>query len=226
MISSITCNPTGFDYPIFRDNIYKLRQEVDEILICFTKHGNVDLSGWIRTNMPAARFFDEPQGDTSQDWRSRATNLMIDKANGDWILSLEQDFLITDYSHFFHTVKKAMQDHDVVMFREDQRYHPAFLLVKTDILKKTKRDFSVMGQGRDHFHQITKELKGLNAKAISLQEIGLMPDTDWVHLQGLTDNYYAPKPYFKLPEFHAYNDRCKKVKPMSDYWMEEMERCS
>jgi hypothetical protein len=226
MISSITCWPTGFDYPLFRKDLGQLRREVDEVLICFTKHGNYDLSGWVRDHVKHSTFFDEPADDHTQDWRSRATNLMLDNAKGDWILSIEQDFLITDYMYFFAKIRMVMDKCDVITFPEDQRYHPAFLLVRTDLLNKTKRDFSVMGDGRDHFHQITKELKGLEARTIYLEDVGLKQGLDWVHMQGLTDNYFAPKPYFKLPEFHRYNQDCKTIKPMSDYWKEEMIRCS
>lgn len=228
MISAITCFPNGFDYPIFRDKMPDLLDQVDEVLICFTKHGNYDLSPWIKHNMnydDYVRYFDEPT-DTSQDWRSRSTNLLINNAKGDWILSIEQDFLIFNYPEFFGKIKEAMPTHDVIMFTEGQRFHPAFLLVRTDILKKTKRDFSVMGDGRDHFHQITKELKGLNARAISLEELDLIDHHDYHHLAGLTENYFAPKPYYRLDEFYAYNDFCKSIEPMSDYWRGEMKRCS
>jgi hypothetical protein len=206
--------------------MFKLRNEVEEVLVCFTKHGNYDLSGWIKENLTGVRYFNEPEDDHTQDWRSRATNLMIDNAKGDWILSLEEDFFITDYPHFFGKVRQAMENHDVITFPEDQRYHPAFLLVRTDLLKRTKRDFSVMGDGRDHYHQITKELKGLDARTTYLEDLGLRKVLDWDHMQGLTDNYFAPKPYFKLNEFHLYNQDCKRIHPMSDYWTGEMARCS
>lgn len=226
MISVITCWPNSFDFPLFRSSMPDLLANVDEVLVCFTKHGNRDLSAWIMKNLGGVRYFTEPEHDHTQDWRSRSTNLMIDNSKGDWVLSLEQDFIIKSYPHFFHIVKNAMEQNDVIMFPEDQRYHPAFLMVRKDFLLRTKRDFSVMGDGRDHFHQITKELKGLNAKVISLQELDLLPDRDWYHYQGMTDNYFAPKPYFKLPEFYEYNEKCKSVEPMSDYWKEEMQRCS
>lgn len=229
MISVITCWPNSFDFPLFRSSIPELLTHVDEVLICFTKHGNHDLSDWIKKNLNGVRYFNEPENDHTQDWRSRSTNLMLNNVKGNWILSLEQDFMIYDYSHFFNKVKKAMETHDVVMFPEDQRYHPAFLMVKKDFLLRTKRDFSVMGDGRDHFHQITKELKGLNAKTISLQELDLLPDRDWYHYQGMTDNEFAPKPYFKLDEFCVYNEWCYRlykngILDYSDYWVAQMDR--
>lgn len=226
VISVICCWPTGFDFPLFRQSMPELLNYVDEVLIGFTKHGNYDLSGWIKAHLEGVRFFDDKCEDHSQDWRSRTTNLMLNQAKGDWILSLEQDFIIKSYPHFFHTVNKAMEKYDVIMFPEGLRFHPACLFVKKDLLLKTHRDFSVMGIGRDHFAQVSKELKGLTDKIITLQELDLLPDRDWYHYQGMTDNYFAPKPYFKLPEFYDYNEKCKLVSPMSDYWRGEMVRCS
>jgi hypothetical protein len=226
MISVITCWPDSFDFPLFREHMSDLLGEVNEVVICFTSHGNHSISDWIKANLKNVQFTTETDEYHNQDWRSRATNRMLDMIKGDWVLSLEQDFLITDYPLFFSKVKAAMADHDVITFTENDRYHPAFLLVRTELLKRTKRDFSAMGTGRDHFHQITKELKALEAQMVTLEQLGLTNPEDWYHYQGMTDNYFAPKPYFKLPEFYQYNQACKVIEPMSDYWRGEMERCS
>jgi hypothetical protein len=223
-LSAIISWPDSFDFPLFRRNLSKLQERVDEVILCFNSHGNHSLRDWLRQNMPGVVFLDvEDCINKSGDWRNKSTNYMINSASGDWILSLEQDFFIKDYPHFFHTVKQAMDKHDVIMFEEGVRFHPACMFFTREVINKTRRDFSVMGDGRDHFAEITKQFKGM-AKYISLKELDLLEGRDWLHLQGLTDNYFAPKPYFDLPTFYTYNEACKSVEPMSEYWMSEMNR--
>jgi len=226
MISVIISWPDSFDFPLFRNNMPELLEHVDEVIICFTQHGNHPLRKWLRANIPGVVFLDvEDKGDKYGDWRNQSTNYMIDASVGDWILSLEQDFFINNYPHFFNTIKKAMENNDVIIYNEGNRFHPACMFVKKDVLKKTKRDFSVMGQGRDHFSEVSKELKGMKINIATLESLDLLEHRDWSHMRGLTDNYFAPKPYAGLEEFKKYNDLCKEVTPMNDYWKKEMERC-
>ena len=224
-ISVIVSWPDGFDFPLFRDSLSELKKHVHEIIICFNKHGNHSLRDWLKEEIDDVIFLDVESDDSLKgDWRSKSTNHMLNHATGDWILSLEQDFFIESYPHFFHTVKRNSHN-DVIMFEDGNRFHPACMFIKKETLLKTRRDFSVMGQGRDHFSAVSKELKGIGTY-ITFQSLGLFNGEDWEHLQGLTDNYFAPKPYFNLPRFYEYNDDCKKVEPMSIYWKQEMERCN
>lgn len=225
MISAILSHPDSFDYPIYRKNLPLLLKEVDEVIVCFTQHGNHPLRDWLRTNMPGVTFLDVENSNYPGDWRNKSTNYALDNAKGDWILSLEQDFFIKDYPHFFNTVKEATKKYEVITFHENQRFHPAFVLVKRDKLNGTGRDFSVMGQDKDHFWLVSKQLKGM-CTYTDLDHIGLKYMDDWFHMAGLTENYFAPKPYYRMDEFHAYNDACLALDlPISDYWRGEMERC-
>lgn len=227
MISAIVSFPDSFDFPIFRSNLSRLRLFVDEIVICFTKHGNYPMRDWFKENMPYCTFLnDEDARGYPGDWRNKSTNLMIDRSNGDWILSLEPDFFIRDYSDFFLKIKEAMQKYNVITFYEGQRFHPAFLLVKRGTLNNTSKDFSVQGTHKDHFWLVSKDLKGF-ANYVDLPTLGLKEREDWFHMGGLTENYHAPQPYYRLPEFYAYNEACMKLDiPFHHYWKDEMERCS
>lgn len=224
MISVCVTWPTGFDFPIFRKHLPELKQYVDKVFVAFVRHGKGDLSDWIVEDTDCD-FFGFPNTDTYKgDWRNQATNFLIDMQapSTDWLLFYEPDFFIRNYQHFFNKILTAMSTHDVISFLEGDRFHPAFFLVRREKLLKTSLDFSATN-GFDHFGRVSEELK--KYRYITLPELGLFPDNDWKHLRGVTDNYFAPKPYFNLDEFRAYNKECMKVEPMSDYWMGEMKRC-
>lgn len=223
MISVCVTWPTSFDYPIFRKHLPELRDYVDEVVVCFTVHGEYPLFNWVKDSVNSDVVWTSSLvTQYGGDWRNEATHRLIKESKHDWLLFLEQDFFIKDFSTFFKKISTAMATHDVVSFLEGDRFHPAFFLVRREKLLKTSCDFSATN-GFDHFGRVSQELKKYNC--ITLPELGLFQDKDWVHLRGLTDNYFAPKPYFNLPEFKAYNKACMEVTPMSEYWMGEMKRC-
>lgn len=225
MISATILWPSGFDYPIFRKNLSKLVRQVDEILVCFTEHGDLPLKGFLREQLaPFCRMFDVTQYQTNKypgDWRNKATNLLIDQAHGDWILSLEQDFLIRDYDQFFRVIKDAMNTNEVISFEQAKRYHPAFCLASLEAINKTHRDFTAI-QDLDHYGMFTKQLKGF-ARFASLRSLGLRENEDWYHMGGLTENYFAVMPYYQLNDFYTYNTRCMNAQvPQNKLWYEKM----
>lgn len=226
-ISAIVSWPDSFDFPLFRDKLPELLKHVDEVLICFTQHGNHSLREWIKENSdPRVKFLNAEDGKKySGDWRNQSTNLMIDNSTGDVLLSLEQDFLIKDYQAFFTAIHKALHHSDVIFIQDGERFHPCFLAWKRKNMLPEKRNFSVMGTGQDHFCYFTKHLKGQDLNMVSLDDLNLFRGRDWFHLCGVTDNYFAPKPYYDLDAFYFYNDKCKQIS-CSDYWKGEMERCT
>lgn len=223
-ISVVICWPDSFDFPMFRENLVQLNKYVHEVIVVFTKHGDNPIRGWLTRSMDGVIFLNGEDSTRSGDWRSNATNLGIDRATGDWILFLEQDFFIKNYQDFFSKVFSAMEKNNLISFQEDQRLHPAFFLVNQDELNKTDRDFSVLGTHKDHFWSISRQLKGFCSHTY-LPDIGLIPGVDWFHMRGLTDNYFAPNPYYDLDNFYLYNDRCKQV-ACGQYWWSQMHRCS
>jgi hypothetical protein len=214
MINALIPWPESTDYPLFRQTLPQL-SEWAKPTICITPQGGTPLMGDILVELTQGgcqvlRSHALSSETYPGDWRNATTNYMIDQTSADWVLFLEQDFFIKDYPHFFHIVKNSMENHDVIMFEEGNRYHPAFLLVKRVVINHVKRDFSAGEQGYDHFAHFSQEIRNLVSpeRIVSLQELDLLPQRDWWHMRGLTDNYFAPKPYFNLPEFVAYNEVC------------------
>lgn len=224
MLSCLVLWPDSFDYPLFRKNLPELQEKVDEVIICFTKHGNHSLREWIKKNTSGVKFINEEDSSYIEgDWRNKATNYLIDKAKGDWILFLEQDFFIRDYDRFFEKVKQAQKTYGLISFKEADRFHPAFFLIERQILEKITTDFSARGEGQDHFWYVSKQLED-RCDFVDLNILDLHNTIDWIHMGGLTENYFAKKPYYKLDEFYAYNDACTQVET-SEYWGKEMLRC-
>jgi hypothetical protein len=211
-IDALISWPESTDYPLFHLTLPKLTQFVQPT-VCITGQGDTPVMGDILVGMTqhGCRLLrgNKLSSDVYPgDWRNAAVNYMIDSSHNEWILSLEQDFFIKDYEKFFATIEQAMGAHDVIGFEEGNRYHPAFLLVKRSAVNKTKRNFSAGEVGFDHFAHFSAELKQVAPAFISLEELGLLPGRDWWHMRGLTDNYFAAKPYYNLPEFMAYNEVC------------------
>lgn len=214
-ISALLPWPESTDYPYFRHSLPLLTQYVKPT-ICITPQGGIPIMGDLLLDLTehgcqVLRSHQLSSDTYPGDWRNAATNHMIDSTTGEWILFMEQDFFIHDYPLFFHTVQNALLGNDIIMFEEGNRYHPAFLLVKRELVDKTSRDFSSGEVGMDHFAKFSQELKALKPLSMSLEQIGLQPGRDWWHMRGLTDNYFAPKPYFDLPSFYTYNWRCMSL---------------
>lgn len=225
MISCILSWPDGFDFPIFRQKLPELLDHVGEVVIAFNQHGHTSIRPWLKEMMSMDRvvLVDSEKFSYSGDWRNKSTNAGLEVASGNRILFLEQDFLIYDYRWFFDRI--GLSSRQMIGFRETNRLHPAFLLVDRELLDKTHKDFSVMGRGRDHFAAVSAQL--LSNKYDTLRGLGLFEGVHYKHLRGLTDNYFAPQPYFDLPSFCAYNKQCMELDiPVSNYWREEMQRAS
>lgn len=225
MISVIVSWPDGLDFPVFRAKLPELLKHVGEVVISFNRHGHTSLRKWLKDHMQmdGVVLIDGENAPHGGDWRNKSTNAALDVARGDMILSLEQDFLIYDYDWFFGRVRQSSKE--IVGFRETNRLHPAFLLVSRRLLDSTHKDFSVMGTGQDHFAAVSSQL--LANKYDTLYGLGLTDGVHYKHLRGLSDNYFAPEPYFDLPSFCEYNQQCMELDiPMSEYWNSEMERCA
>lgn len=213
MLTSVFVSyPRATDYVLFRENLPKLLEQVDEVLICFTDQSGTDLSAWTLEQMRSfskVRVCDVRTSEISAgDWRNKATNQLINMAKGDVLISLEQDVLIKDYTKFFSTVFEAMKTYQVVGFVEEMRIHPALLFFTREAINKTPRDFSVMGIGKDHFYDVSMHLK--QQKWTTLQNLDLIATRDFYHFRGLTDNFHAAKPYYDLPRFRWYVEQCQK----------------
>jgi hypothetical protein len=116
-----------------------------------------------------------------KDWRDVAVKEALGRVNSDYILFMEQDFLVED--GFFGKLFKKAEGLDAVGFEDHNRLHPACLLVKREALDKTSKDFAAYPPENDHFAIVTQQLMAMRCK--TFQELGL---DGWYHLASLTFN--------------------------------------
>ena len=199
--AALICQPIHLDFPIFRYNMERFQKYFSSIWIALSNHYvvNQDLGNFERANLPFANFVEFER--TRPDWRDDAVNNLLEKVpNEKYVLFLEQDFLIRDDS-FFEKVFK--DDVGFAYYKEDQRIHPAFALVKRELVDKTSKDFSATPPG-DHFYRFFQELPG----GIDIEHLGVKNREDYVHLAGLSQNYQNFKyddPFYKPNNFLVYN---------------------
>ena len=206
--------PSGCDYPLCRWQMDAYKSYFNKVIITTYDHGQPDFREFLKQAMPKTIFKDA--GLDSESWRERCTLLGLSESKSDWILFTEQDFLWKN-DHFLEKVFEAAKTHDVVGIRQGTRLHPCFLLVKKRLLNQTKKDFSVNGEGKDHFWNVSQELleKG---SFVDIRDLGLYEGTDWHHFSSLTWNLYRIKDgdvleFHEPAEFLVYNSfsRTKKV---------------
>lgn len=191
--------PLHLDFPVCRWNLERFKDKFDGIYIALSDHHveNQDLSNFFRSKMPFANFI-EPKR-TRDDWRDDAVNNLLDVVKSEYVLFLEQDFLMAD--GFLDKV--LAEPHDFAFYQEDKRIHPAFALVKRSLIDKTSRDFSAQPPG-DHFYKFFNELP----TGVNIEELGAMKKIDYYHMAGLSQNYrnftYGD-PFYHPINFLYYN---------------------
>jgi hypothetical protein len=205
--------PYHIDYPLFRYNLNRWRDYFDKVFISFTQQTMPEphFADFLQNTMKNVRFIHAPN--KYPDWRNNAIRDVLDNfCTSDYVLFLEQDFLIRDGNKFFDTVGTALFNYDFVIYKEGERIHPSFSLVKRSLIEQTKKDFSVHPT-IDHFGFFFQELMPLG-KSIELRELGLIDKEDFYHLAGVTHNYYNflhDQPLYKEKEWLAYNYLSKDV---------------
>lgn len=209
--------PDHVDYPLFRYQLDKYRDYFHNVIICFTpgiKDRNVE--DFVRKVVPTAIFVKPTR--VYPDWRQSAIMALLQKSNAGWILFMEQDFIVKDKS-FYENVLNHSKALQFIGYKEGERIHPAFSLIKTELLYLTQRDFSAYpDKGLDHFGTFFGELEGLT-KFTDIREIGLKDREDFLHLAGLTQNYHCfreNQPFFKPDEFLTYNHYIQKLNVPQD----------
>lgn len=189
--------PLHNDYPVCRWNLERFQEYFDGIYIALSNHHveNQDLSNFIRAKLPFCHFVEFER--TRPDWRDDAVNVLLDTIPSDtkYVLFMEQDFLIHDKTFFD---KVFAEEYPFIFYQEDQRIHPAFAVVRKDIIDHTSRDFSVSPPG-DHFFKFFGELPfGMN-----IEDLGVHKKEDYYHMAGLSQNYINFK--YEEPFFHSVN---------------------
>jgi len=200
----IVCWPKDIYYPLFISQMNRDRDLFGRVIVVMTKaETDRDFSEDIVINdCIVLEAKDEPG-----DWRNTATKAALARSNSERVLFLEQDFF---YKRDF--IEKLLElDHNMIGFKDDNRFHPACLLVKKKALSGIKLDFSANPPKHDHFGAVTSQIAGE-----TFEELGL---ENWHHLSGLTYNYRIPQAYHKRDEFYTYCEYCKKL-PQPGEWRE------
>lgn len=218
--------PTHIDFPLFRYYLeqYKEWDFFSRIVIVFTpglKERN--LKPFIKSAIKDVDFIDSHY--MFPDWRQNAMLSLLDASNSSHFLNMEQDFMIRPED--LKTVLEHTRNYDFIGFKEGERIHPAFSLIKRGNLYLTSKDFSAYpDKGLDHFGLFFKEMENLT-KFKDIRDFGLVYRKDYYHLNGLTQNYHCfreGQPFYQPNEFLQYNHLVQKLPiPQSQEFMNYCE---
>lgn len=204
----LVTQPTQVDFPLFRYNMKRYREYFNKVVISLFKGaGDPDYTAFFKWSMKdLATITTTP--DLPGDWRNNSVNEMLQNfITSDYILFLEQDFLIRD-RRLLEVVLNGVMDYNTILYDEGGRTHPAFALVPTELVRQTSMDFSANPQsGYDHFGKFFRELQ-TTASAGDLRDLGLEEGKDFYHMAGLTNNYQCVvenRPLYKELDFLCYN---------------------
>lgn len=205
----ITTNSYSLDFPYWR---WLMETNKDKFGLIFNvfcdDHRKLNFRDFIMANTPWAQSIDIAnifQG----DWRNNTVNAGLRKSNSNWVLFLEQDF-IPEQDDFFDKVFTEVENYDVAGFVDNgedwvvgKRLHPAFLIVRTALLRKTRLDFAAHpDKDRDHFGTFTDELLKFTPLFLDIRKY------KWKHIAGVSSNYMlvaeGKKPNYKLDEFKDF----------------------
>lgn len=228
------------DYPLYRAWMRKYREKFNKIIIYPSRHhGVVDLEAFAKKVVPETWIRGHVIDWTTPgiDWRQAETEPMLDQVESDWIYFSEQDFFCKNWDKFFSDIEKESKEADIMGLWNPTHFpyiHPSCLLIKTELLNKTNKDFRAHPEinGADHFSMITSETyfdgKG---RLVSLQNMGydcdVTPGADAFHLGGLTYVYQNWKGdgtdhygVQSIPAFMTYNWEMSKADvPQSEEFM-------
>jgi len=221
------------DYPIFRQWLEEYHAWFDEIIIYWDLSFRFPIfSSFMQQaiyNSISSDFFSENKlifldpvpRDLSSDWRHSAAIEMLKYATGDWIVSIEQDWFSKDWQKLFTASEEAMRKSELFGWYNLTNYpyiHPAYWFIKRELLEKTSKDFSPHPEinGADHFSMITQDAMKLNAKILTLQDMGIEANVlqssliHSFHLGGVNHAYLngLDDPNFKFHRgeiFYVYN---------------------
>ena len=195
----------NIDYPIFRQWLEKYYSWFDEIIIYWDLSFRFPiLLSFMQqslSHLPNIKFLDPVERELGvDDWRDKATKEMLNHATGDWIISIEQDWLAKDWDRLLEVSEQTMKECDLFGWYNYTNFpyiHPAYFFIKRELLEKTSKDFSPHQEinGSDHFAMITHDAIQQGGKLLKLQDIGFnaqiinATDTDCFHLGGINQSY-------------------------------------
>ena len=206
------------EYPVWRANLAKHRDKFNKVILYPNEYyRDLDFKEFSQKVLPETWVKDHVIDWTTPgiDWRQAEVEPMLDLVESEWIYFNEQDLFVKDWDKFYEAVFKAMGDGaDAIGWMNPTHFpylHPACFFVKKEWLDKTNLDFRAHSEvnGGDHFCMITKDLKELGAKIVTLEDLGFKYWEDYFHLGGVTGNIVDstnPGFQFHRPDiFYVYN---------------------
>lgn len=175
--------PTHCDYPLWRCQLSSYRDRVGRVLVTFSEHNvRPDISEFVRKQLVPldVTFIGPVAGDG--DWRDRAVNAALNLSDSDWVWFTEQDLLLYDVERFWQTVSLRAHAYSSIGSRRDDRWDPACLFVRRDVVEQTSRYFGP--EPIDHFYKFGNEVSDISWT--SLLDIG---HDGFKHLAGLSQNH-------------------------------------
>lgn len=214
------------DYPIFRYILRKYRDFFGEVFIYFSEHyRDIYFDDFLKEAMAKDRVtFIEPQpiDHGLEDWRNKATNIMLDASKSEWVCSVEQDWFCKDWDLVLNKIEEKSKDYDLLGWAgksgaKNFYIHPAFFFISRELLERSRRDFSAK-EGEDHFGHITRDVEALGSPIYDLEselDCVVKPEADCFHLGGVNQNYLASHDrkyaFHRWEPFSVYNYWCRKT---------------
>lgn len=167
------------DYPLWRAWVGEYRSKFDKVILYASRHhGITDLEEFWRKELPETWVSEKIDWtEPGIDWRQRETTPLLEKSEAEWILFMEADFFCDDWDKLWKDVEEAMKTADAIGWWSASAFpyiHPCFLLIKREMLDKTKKDFRAHPEidGSDHFAMITRDVEELGGIITPLQSLG------------------------------------------------------
>lgn len=195
---AIICHPRDLLYPWWMDRMNKDRDLFDKVIIVMTQsNGDADYSSYILNNIERCTVIEKYDYD-GIDWRQSALKRALVASGSEFVLFMEQDFLVED--GFWDEFIKQGKEYNSVGFVDGNRFHPACLLVRRDVLDRTRKDFSVDPDVGDHFKKFSDDLMGIGGHA-NMRDMKL---PRWYHMAGLSQNFRLKENWYQPREFYTY----------------------
>lgn len=208
----VVCNPRDVLYPLFMARINKDRDLFNKVIVVMTQQSeDFNFTNHIKDTIKDATVIEKFEDDGG-DWRNSAINEALKFSDGDSVLFLEQDFLVTD--GFFAKLVDGNLGNEIRVFKEGDRVHPACFLISRELLDKTSKNFSVEKDIGDHFYKFVKELQSM-PEIIETNIKYFCVVYPHFHINGLTQNYRLLENWYQCSTFKAYNLLSIKMKQHS-----------
>ena len=204
--------PDNCDYPLYREWLAENRARFNQIIVVFTATNQEPrLMFWVAEKLRDIGCLPlvSPMVPPGADWRNVAIHTGLPYPSSEWILFMEQDYVVTDNAGFWKIVDDALETNNkVIAHYEGERMHPAFLLIQRSLLDNTRRDFGIIKDKADHFYKLYEDLRALQSPIFNLSTANRHAH----HLNGLSSNMSLVQrgeaPNYKVDEFDKYIRDC------------------